>query len=56
MAVLFYGGVMELNWVLGIALYVLAEKLLPSRFRLRNISGVILVAWGIVILGLSAGW
>jgi len=55
MAVLFYGGVMELSWVLGIALYVLAEKLLPSRFRLRNISGVILVAWGIVILGLSAG-
>jgi len=56
MAVLFYGGVMELNWSAGLALYVLAEKLLPARFPLRNLSGIILIAWGIAVLGLAAGY
>jgi predicted metal-binding membrane protein len=47
MAVLFYGGVMELDWILALALYVLAEKLIPPRWPLRQMSGLILVGWGL---------
>jgi predicted metal-binding membrane protein len=50
MAVLFYGGVMELSWILGLALYVLAEKLLPPRWPLHRLSGALLIAWGLLIL------
>jgi len=50
MAVLLYGGVMELDWILGLALYVLAEKVLPPRWPLRYLSGAVLIFWGMVIL------
>jgi predicted metal-binding membrane protein len=50
MALLFYGGVMELSWILGLALYVLAEKLLPPGWFVRRLSGAILIVWGIAIL------
>jgi predicted metal-binding membrane protein len=49
MAVLFYGGVMELDWILGLALYVLAEKILPANLPLRFTSGGILIAWGLAV-------
>ncbi|MFL5260233.1 MAG: DUF2182 domain-containing protein [Hyphomicrobiales bacterium] len=50
MAVLFYGGVMELDWILGLALYVLAEKVLPPRIPLRFASGAILALWGFALV------
>lgn len=47
MGLLFYGGVMELTWIVGLALYVAAEKLIPARLRFERAAGIILVAWGI---------
>jgi predicted metal-binding membrane protein len=46
MALLFYGGVMNLYWIAGLALYVLAEKLLPAGLRIDRFSGPVLLIWG----------
>jgi predicted metal-binding membrane protein len=50
MALLFVGGVMNLVWIAGIALYVAFEKLLPLGHRLSRATGVALVVWGTVVL------
>ena len=56
MGLLFYGGVMELRWIVGLAFYVAAEKLIPAGNRLSRFTGVILIAWGIwTIAGMSQG-
>ena len=47
MALLFYGGVMELRWIVGLAIYVAAEKLIPAGNWLSRITGLLLVAWGV---------
>jgi predicted metal-binding membrane protein len=46
MGLLFYGGVMELRWIIGLALYVAAEKMLPPGARLGRYAGIILIGWG----------
>ncbi|MDA9436863.1 DUF2182 domain-containing protein [Bradyrhizobium sp. CCBAU 51627] len=55
MALLFVSGVMKLVWIVGIALYVACEKLLPlgPRFgpRLSQVAGAILILCGAVALG-----
>jgi len=48
MGLLFYGGVMNVYWILGLALYVLAEKTLPRGRWLDRASGGALVLWGAV--------
>jgi predicted metal-binding membrane protein len=53
MALLFYGGVMNLIWISGLALFVLVEKLMPGGDFIGRVTGVLLVAWG-VWLGLAA--
>jgi predicted metal-binding membrane protein len=50
MALLFYGGVMELTWIVGLAAYVAAEKLIPAGNRLGQLAGALLVAWGLWVL------
>lgn len=45
MLLLFYGGVMEVNWIGGLALYVLAEKLIPQHWRLHQFTGALLLIW-----------
>ena len=52
MLLLFYGGVMEANWIGGLALYVLAEKLIPAQWRLHQFTGGLLIIWA-VLLALS---
>jgi predicted metal-binding membrane protein len=47
MGLLFYGGVMELGWIVGIAAYVAAEKLIPVGHRLSHLAGVFLAVWGL---------
>ena len=47
MGLLFYGGVMELRWIVGLALYVAAEKLIPASARLGRFTGVVLIGWGL---------
>ena len=46
MGLLFYGGVMELRWIAGLALYAAAEKLIPAGNRLSRFTGVLLIGWG----------
>jgi predicted metal-binding membrane protein len=38
MALLFYGGVMNLIWIIGLAVLVLAEKVIPAGPRVRKIN------------------
>jgi predicted metal-binding membrane protein len=52
MGLLFFGGVMNLVWVGGLALYVLVEKILPRGHWVRYVSGTLLVGWG---LGIAVG-
>lgn len=47
MALLFYGGVMEPRWIIGLALYVAAEKLIPAGNVLSRFAGLILIGWGV---------
>jgi predicted metal-binding membrane protein len=49
MALLFFGGVMNLYWIVGIAVFVLLEKIIPQGHWLSRLAGVVLLAWGIVL-------
>ena len=46
MGLMFFGGVMNLYWVAGLAALVALEKTLPSGHWLGNATGVALLAWG----------
>ncbi len=50
MALLFVGGIMNLYWIAGLALYVLAEKTLPFGKAISNITGVILIIVGCYVI------
>jgi predicted metal-binding membrane protein len=50
MGLLFYGGVMDLWWIGGLALYVLVEKLLARGPTLSRLSGLGLMVWGFAVL------
>lgn len=49
MLLLFYGGVMEANWIGGLALYVLVEKLVPLQWRMHQFTGVLLILWALYL-------
>jgi predicted metal-binding membrane protein len=51
MGLLFYGGVMNLYWITGIAALVLMEKLLPAGEYLDLAGGLIFIAWGVWLMG-----
>ena len=46
MALLFYGGVMNLYWIAGLALYVLLEKSVPAGHLVSRLAGAALIVWG----------
>lgn len=46
MILLFYGGVMNLVWIIGLALLVLIEKLAPFGFRVARLMGLALIVGG----------
>ena len=50
MALLFFGGVMNLYWIGGLALFVLLEKTVPPGHWLASLSGLGLVGWGVAFL------
>ena len=50
MALLFVGGVMNIWWIIGIALYVAVEKLAPGGHRLARPMGAALVLAGLALL------
>ena len=45
MALLFFGGVMNLFWIAGIAVFVLLEKTIPLGHWLGRVAGIALIAW-----------
>jgi predicted metal-binding membrane protein len=50
MALLFFGGVMNLYWIAGIAVFVLLEKVIPHGHWMSRAAGVALLAWAIVLM------
>ena len=53
MALLFVGGIMNLLWIAGIAIFVLAEKVIPLGNILSRMAGVALIAAGVWLIGAS---
>ncbi len=43
MALLFFGGVMNLYWIVGLAVFVLLEKIIPLGHWLGRLAGVVLI-------------
>ena len=50
MALLFVGGLMNVLWIAALALFVLAEKVVPAGGLLGRAGGVALIVWGGVVL------
>ncbi|WP_041389496.1 DUF2182 domain-containing protein [Polaromonas sp. JS666] len=50
MLLLFVGGVMNLVWIAGIALFVLVEKLVPAGHWIGRGAGLLLIGWGVATL------
>jgi predicted metal-binding membrane protein len=53
MALLFFGGIMNLYWIAGLALLVLLEKTLPAGATLGRILGGLLGLWGAAFVWLA---
>ncbi len=47
MGLLFFGGVMNLFWIAGLAAFVLIEKILAAGAWINRVSGALLIAWGV---------
>jgi len=54
MGLLFFGGIMNLYWIIGLAAFVLLEKTAPIGNRIGRVAGLALAGWGIYLL-MSAG-
>ena len=50
MSLLFVAGVMNLWWIGLIAVFVLAEKIVPRGLFIGKVAGVLLAAWGVGLL------
>jgi predicted metal-binding membrane protein len=50
MTLLFFGGVMNLYWIAGLAGIVLMEKTMPAGDTLGKVTGGLLVIWGATFL------
>jgi predicted metal-binding membrane protein len=55
MSLLFFGGIMNLFWIAGLALFVLLEKTIPMGRWFGRIAGVGFAAWGVLMLASAAG-
>ena len=54
MGLLFFGGVMNLWWIAGLAIYVLVEKTVSGGHWIGQIIGLFLVIWGAAVIFLQA--
>jgi hypothetical protein len=50
MGLLFFGGIMNLFWIIGLAAFVLLEKTVPMGSWIGRIVGVGAAAWGVLLL------
>ena len=55
MGLLFFGGIMNLFWIAGLAVYVLLEKTIPFGHWLGRAVGIAAIAGGILMLASAAG-
>jgi predicted metal-binding membrane protein len=55
MGLLFFGGIMNLFWIAGLALFVLLEKTIPLGHWFSRIAGVSFAAWGVLLLAGAPG-
>ncbi|MBF8291861.1 MAG: hypothetical protein HW417_362 [Steroidobacteraceae bacterium] len=55
MALLFYGGVMNLYWIIGLTAYIFLEKLIPRGMLVSRLASVVLIVWGALVLAGTAG-
>jgi predicted metal-binding membrane protein len=53
MGLLFVGGVMNLYWIVGLAIFVLLEKTIPAGHWLGWLTGVGLIVWGGLVLAMA---
>jgi predicted metal-binding membrane protein len=53
MGLLFFGGIMNLFWIAGLAALVLLEKTVPMSSWIGRIVGVGVAAWGVLLLATS---
>jgi predicted metal-binding membrane protein len=56
MSLLFVGGIMNLYWIVGLAIYILLERLLPYGRWVGNLAGGGLLIGGVVQLVSAAAW
>lgn len=54
MTLLFIGGLLNLTWVVALAILVLIEKTAPYGHRIGQAAGIIALVWGVVLLVASA--
>ena len=50
MALLFVGGIMNLYWITGLAVYVVVEKFLPNGKLVAKVTGAALVTSGVILV------
>jgi predicted metal-binding membrane protein len=50
MGLLFFGGIMNLFWIIGLAAFILLEKTVPMGLWIGRIVGVGVAAWGMLLL------
>jgi predicted metal-binding membrane protein len=50
MGLLFFGGIMNLFWIIGLAAFVLLEKTVPMGSWIGRIVGIGVAAWGVLLL------
>ena len=55
MGLLFYGGVMNLYWIAGLAAFVALEKTIPAGHWVGRVTGVVLLAWGAAMVAMAIG-
>jgi predicted metal-binding membrane protein len=54
MGLLFFGGIVNLFWIAGLACFVLLEKTIPIGHWIGRIAGVAFAVWGVVMLASAA--
>lgn len=55
MALLFYGGVMNLYWIIGLASYVLIENFFARSLLVSRLASALLIMWGAIVLAKAMG-
>ena len=55
MGLLFFGGIMNLFWIAGLACFILLEKTIPMGHWIGRIAGIAVAGWGVLMLAKATG-